>query len=429
MLDRLDGLPVKVLDYGKNTMECLEAISLSEIIIDAVFGTGFKGSVIDNIAGLFKAVNDNSHAAKKPAAIFALDMPSGADADTGSVEGACIKANFTVTFASPKTGQFTFPAAEYCGVIKTVNIGIPDEAFRKLREPVDLLEPEMIKAVLPPRSKNSNKGDFGRVFCLCGSMGMTGAAYLSAAAATRCGAGLITLGVPKAVYGVLASKLNEVMVYSFDDTTEGTLSPSGLDSILTFAEKSDSLLIGCGLSQNGETRSLIRAIISNLPKSYKGTVILDADGINAFEGHIDLLRTSYANIILTPHPGEMSRLNGKSIADIQASRLSNALNFAVENGVTLVLKGAYTVIATKDGRAWINPTGNPGMAKGGSGDLLAGMIASFAAQGMTPAHAACCGTFIHGRAGDRAAEKFSQYGMIPTDMLMEVPQIFRELSR
>ena len=247
--------------------------------------------------------------------------------------------------------------------------------------------------------------------------------------ALRCGAGLIMLGVPQPIYLPIASKLNECMVYPFDATAGGAIAYDCLDRILGMAKSATAVLIGCGLSRDDETQRLVRDIVANADSYPNIPIILDADGINAFEGHIDLLRTSKAELILTPHPGEMARLCGKTIAQIQERRLDTARDFAREIGVTLVLKGANTVVAAKDGRAFINPTGNPGMAKGGSGDILAGMIAAFVAQGISPEKSSCCGVYIHGSAGDRAAKKLSQYGMIPTDMLMEVPQIFREMSR
>jgi len=419
MFDRLRSLRPVIVDTSQ--MErCMSTIRGSEVIVDAVYGTGFHGTVKDTgVASLIAAVNDSK------AQVFALDMPSGANADTGEVIGGCIAADTTVTFGAPKTGQFLFPAAKLCGRVVTVGIGLPESAFTLCGAQVELLDTAMIANALPVRDKDSNKGNYGKVFCLCGSLGMAGAAYLSASGALRCGAGLVMLGVPQPVYLPVAAKLDECMVYPFEATQGGAFAYSSLERIRETAKYATVLLIGCGLSRDDETQRLIRDIVAeaNCP------IILDADGINAFKGHIDLLRTSKADLILTPHPGEMANLCGKTIARVQENRLDAARNFAKENSVTLVLKGANTVVAAKDGRAYINPTGNPGMAKGGSGDILAGMIAAFVAQGIAPEKAAACGAFIHGSAGDRAAAKLSQYGMIPTDMLMEVPQIFREMSR
>lgn len=417
--EKLSNLNPVVIDISQ-TERCFKFISQSEVIVDAVFGTGFHGAVSDEkLTSLFTAVNQSK------AQVFSLDMPSGASAETGKVEENCIKADYTITFGAPKLGQLEFPAAEFCGNLITVGIGMPESAYSIDGLNVELLDKDMIQNMIPERAKNSNKGSFGKVFCLCGSLGMAGAAYFAASGALRCGAGIVTLGVPDPIYQPTAAKLNECLIYPFDATESGSFSYSNLERIRKMAVKATVLLIGCGLSMNSETQRLVRDIISDA----KGTVILDADGINAFEGHIDLLRTSKAELILTPHPGEMSRICGKSIIEIQQERLKTARKFAKENGLTLVLKGANTIVAAKDGRAFVNPTGNPGMARGGSGDVLAGMTAAFAAQGFTPENAASCAVFIHGLAGDNCAQKFSQYGMLPSDMLLEVPQIFREMSR
>lgn len=419
MFERINSLRITVIDASQDE-RCAAAIMKSDIVVDAIYGTGFHGEVEDPVvAGLIDTVN------KSPATVFALDMPSGANADTGKASKSCVKADFTVTFGAPKTGQYLYPASNYCGKVVSVGIGMPESVYNSCESRVELLEKSMIADMLPRREKNSNKGTYGKVLCLCGSLGMAGAAYLAASGALRCGAGLVTLGVPQPVYLPIASKLNECMVYPLDATKGGAIAYSSLERISGLAKTATVMLIGCGLSRDEETQRVVWELVSKADCP----IILDADGINAFEGHINLLRTSKNELILTPHPGEMARLCGKSIDEIQHNRLEVAREFATENGVTLVLKGANTIVAAKDGRVFINPTGNPGMAKGGSGDILAGMIASFAAQKIAPEKAACCGVFIHGSAGDRAAEKLSKYGMIPTDMLMEVPQIFREMQR
>lgn len=419
MHERLLNLSPDIISASQTGL-CLNAIRSSDIIVDAVFGTGFHGAASGTPARFLE------EASKSGAVVFSLDMPSGANADSGEVPGTCVKADYTITFAAPKIGQYLFPAASYCGDVVTVNIGIPSAAFTIIKDsPARLLTAGYIEKALPKRKKDSNKGTYGRVYCLCGSLGMAGASYMSACAALRSGAGLVAAGVPRAIYLPIAAKAEEIMVYPLEETDSGTLSLSNLDFLIEESKKTKAMLIGCGLSQNAETAVLVRELV----KAAECTLILDADGINALNGHIDLLRESTSEIILTPHPGEMSRLCGREIAEIQRSRLETARGFAVEYGVTLVLKGANTVVAAKDGRAFINPTGNPGMAKGGSGDILAGMVSAFAAQRLAPEDAACCGVFIHGLAGDRCAQKLSQYGMVPTDILKEVPQIFREMSR
>jgi hydroxyethylthiazole kinase-like uncharacterized protein yjeF len=418
MYERLHGLPVEVLDYGRDRHRCTELIPQCGIIVDAVFGTGFRGSADDTLSELFRRINTSA------ARIFALDIPSGADADTGAVPGQCIRAEFTITFAAAKTGHFLSPACDFCGSVNVVNIGIPDEAFPDSGG-IELIDPAYCRSALPVRRRESNKGDYGRVLCLCGSLTMPGAAAMSSAAAARCGAGLVTLAVPKSIYAPLAAKTCEVMTVPLEETESGSVSLRARNKILELASRCTAVLIGCGLSHAPETCSLVRDLLGELDCA----VVLDADGINAVAGHINILRDSRAKLILTPHPGEMSRLCGLGIPEIQADRAGTARRFAGEYGVTLVLKGSGTIVAQPDGSAHINPTGNPGMARGGSGDILAGMIAGFAAQGIGPNEAACAAVYIHGLAGDRCAAKLSQYGMLPTDMLCEIPQIFREMSR
>ena len=418
MFDRLTGLNIAVMDYGRDPRRCAARIGASSVIVDAVFGTGFHGRVEGSLAELFERVNSQA------ATVFSLDMPSGADADTGEVAGACIRAAHTVTFAAAKTGHLIYPAAEMCGKITAVNIGIPDGAFADASS-AGLLDSDTIRGNLPVRARSANKGNFGRVLCLCGSLTMSGAAFMAASSAARCGAGIVTAGVPRSIHAILAGKLTEAMVTPLPETDDGSLSLSALGPIKEMARRATSAALGCGLSQNGETFMLVRELL----KVLTCPVVLDADGINAVAGHIHVLRESKAPLILTPHPGEMARLTGRSIAEIQSDRIRAAADFAQKNRVVLVLKGANTVIASPAGEIFINPTGNPGMARGGSGDILAGMIAGFAAQGIEPVRAACCGAYIHGLAGDRCAARLSEYGMLPTDMLMEIPQIFREMSR
>lgn len=417
MYQRLAGTRVQLCRYVENAVQCEPLFRHSAVLVDAVFGTGFHGEVEAEIAGLFDAM----HASGQP--IFALDMPSGANADSGFAAAHAIRATATITFAAAKAGQLKFPANRHCGKLWMVEIGIPQEGLP--HNATELLDRAFLERVLPVRDPESNKGSYGRLLCLCGSKRYPGAAYMSGTAAARCGAGLVTVGAPEVLWDILASRFSEVMILPLPQTDAGGLSLAALEEILQFAERCSCVLIGCGISPEEETASLVRELLPRL----HGTVVLDADGINACAGHIDVLRASQSDLVLTPHPGEMSRLCGKTVAEVQENREDCALSFARETGVTLVLKGAGTLIATPDGRLFQNNTGNPGLAKGGSGDVLAGMIAGLAAQGIEPALAACAAVHIHGLAADRCAEVSSQYAMLPTDLFQEIPQIFRALSR
>lgn len=417
MYRQLNGRNMLMYRYTDDPVRYKRLFSLSTLLVDAVFGTGFHGEVDAGIAGLFDAMN----ASGRP--VFALDMPSGANADSGFAAVHAIRATATITFAAVKAGQLEPPASSYCGKLWMVEIGIPDAGLPQ--DATELLDRMFLKRVLPVRDPESNKGSYGRLLCLCGSKRYPGAAYMSGTASARCGAGLVTVGAPEVLWDILASRFSEVMILPLPQTDAGGLSLEALDDILQFAERCSCVLIGCGITQESETASLVRELLPRL----QGTVVLDADGINACAGHIDVLRASQADLVLTPHPGEMSRLCGKTVAEVQADRENCAVSFARETGVTLVLKGAGTLIAAPDGRLFRNNSGNPGLAKGGSGDVLAGMVAGLAAQGIDPTLAACAAVHIHGLAADRCAEKSSQYAMLPTDLFMEIPQIFRDLSR
>lgn len=408
---------VAVLRYTEDPAQCGRSFTGSSMLVDAVFGTGFHGEVEGACAGLFDAMN----ASGRP--IFALDMPSGTNADTGEAAVHAVRAAATITFAAAKHGQLKAPAAAHCGRLLLAEIGIPDEGLPQ--DATELIDRALLERALPVRAADSNKGSYGHLLCLCGSRRYPGAAYMSGTAAARCGAGLVTVGAPEVLWSVLAARMSEVMVLPLPQTAAGGLSLAALDEILAFAEKCGCVLIGCGLSPESETAALVRELLLRL----RGTVVLDADGINACEGHIDVLRASRADLVLTPHPGEMGRLCGKTAAEVQADREGCATSFARENGVTLVLKGAGTLVAAPDGRLFRNNTGNPGLAKGGSGDVLAGMTAGLAAQGIDPVLAACAAVRIHGLAADRCAKKQSQYAMLPTDLFSEIPQIFCDLSR
>ena len=272
-----------------------------------------------------------------------------------------------------------------------------------------------ILRILPDRKPDSHKGNYGKVLLLCGSRGYTGAAALAAMGALRCGAGLVYLGVPESIYTIEASKLLEPVVFPLQEK-KGMLSAKAVDEITEKLSDMDAVLIGPGLGQSEGTFSAVKAVLDR----FTGTVVVDADGINVLAGHIDLLRGRTAPTILTPHLGEFRRIGGQACGD----RVSAAAKFAAENGVILILKGHETVIT--DGiDCYVNQTGNPGMAVGGSGDVLAGMIAALLGQGIAPLQAAACGAWLHGAAGDICEKEIGQYGMLPSDMLQVLPRLLK----
>ncbi len=278
-----------------------------------------------------------------------------------------------------------------------------------------------LPARLLHRSPDANKKDFGHVFILAGSVSYTGAACLCAQAAMRAGAGLVTLGVPESLYEVVVARVLEVMVVPLPQTNQRSLSEKAFKNIKKFLEKADTVLLGPGLSRHTQTQRLIRSVIT----CASSPMLLDADGLNALEGRVDLLRHVKNPIVLTPHPKEMSRLTGFSVKQIQENRKEVAKNFALRYNITLVLKGHRTVVADKEGKVYINETGNPGMATAGTGDVLCGIIAAFLAQGLSSYEAAKFGVYIHGLAADYAAKDKTQISLIASDIIDYLPIAFK----
>ena len=418
MFSRLNDTTVRVADVAEEPGFISGLLASADYIVDAVYGIGFRGSAPDEIAGLLRQANSAG------AIRLAVDIPSGAQCDTGAVEGECFQADYTVTFSTLKPAHLLYPAKAFCGQVTVAPVGIPGALIGEQAADFEVTDDDYVRGLFVPREENTNKGSFGTLLSVCGSRGMAGAAVLSASAALRCGVGLVNLALPASIYPIAASKLAEPVYTLLPDDGEG---PAGLGwTILEQAKKkATACLAGCGLGISARTVSLVQRLIAET----EIPLILDADGINAAAQNIDIVKTAKAPLILTPHPGEMARLMKTTAADVQANRLSYAKGFAKEYGVVLVLKGSGTIVAAPDGRVCFNPTGNPGMAKGGSGDVLAGMIASFAAQGAEPFYAAACGAYLHGLAGDLCARRLSQRAMLPGDMVEELPPLFLQFEK
>ena len=392
-----------------------------ELFVDAIFGTGLRRPVVGKIAAVIEDIN------RLPVPVIAVDLPSGLDADTGQPLGACVRADKTVTIGLPKRGLLLHPGAEFAGQLEVADIGFPKSVVDAQNIGVNWTTAQDAAFWLPPRPRASHKGSYGRVLVVAGSTGMTGAAALASEAALRIGAGIVTLAIPKSLNPILEVKLSEVMTLPLPETEAGSLAESAAEPILKFAEKTKSVMaIGPGLSQHPGTAALIHRLVH--AKSELG-IVIDADGLNAL-AQTNVARPptlvprarSNTDIVLTPHPGEMARLIGTTIPQIEADRIGTAQQFAQEWGVTLLLKGAPTVIAHADGSTWINATGNPGMATAGMGDVLTGIIAGLMAQGLSGERAAVLGSYLHGLAGDIAAEALGMHGLIASDVLNAVPQ-------
>jgi NAD(P)H-hydrate epimerase len=379
--------------------------------VDAIFGTGLNSDIKGYISDIIMFINS----LQKP--VVAVDIPSGINSDTGQICGEAVKSSVTVTFGYAKAGHYIYPGAEYSGRVETVDIGIPPIIAGKIAPKQYLLDDRTVSSYLKPRAGDSHKGTAGHLFIVAGSPGKTGAAAMTAMAAMRSGAGLVTVGVPKSLNPAIEPMILEAMTCPLPENTEGFLSELSFDAIIHNLVGKKCLAIGPGLGTDSSTKKLVTKLLrsSHLP------VILDADALNLLAGETRLLKKLGIPVILTPHPGEMSRLTGKKISEIQEGRIACAREFAVEFNLHLVLKGAGTVIAHPDGSLFINPTGNSGMASGGMGDILTGIIAGFVAQGYPAEEAARIAVYLHGTAGDRLAESMGPFGFLASDILNSIP--------
>ena len=387
-----------------------------QVVIDAVFGVGLSREIAPD--SKYAAAVDLINACR--GTVIAADIASGVEADTGRVLGRAVRADRTVTFSLPKVGQFAGDGALLSGKVTVHDIGIPAALVREVPCPVQTVERDFAAAALPPRKRDGHKGDFGKVLVVGGAVGYTGAPYLTASAAVRSGCGLVYLGVPECIWQVEAAKCVSAMPFPLEDR-RGGLSRRALPELLERLEGCDVLALGPGLGRREETARLALDLLEKTEKP----VVLDADGINALEGHIDILDSRRGRItILTPHGGEFARIGGNAAGDpVGAARA-----FAREHGCILVLKGHRTVTAGPEGNVLVNTTGNSGLAKGGSGDVLTGLTASLLAQGASPVLAAAGAVWIHGRAGDLAAEALTAYCVTPEDVIAAFPRVFLELQ-
>jgi NAD(P)H-hydrate epimerase len=350
-------------------------------------------------------------------------MASGVSSDTGQVMGIAIEADATVTFGAPKRGHLLHPGARHTGKLYVADIGFPRSMFENLK--CNLLMSEEMSTLIPERPPYSHKGDYGHVLLIAGSRGKTGAALMAANAALRTGAGLVTIGIPEHLVGSFQSSVAEEMLLPLPDTGKGALSYKALPEILDFiSSNADVLALGPGLGQAEETSRLVRELLLRSA----APMVIDADALNALDGHTALLKKTKAPAIITPHPGEFSRLSGLGIGQIESNRIEAAYSFSQETGSYLILKGSPTVIAEPDGRVFINSTGNPGMAKAGTGDVLTGMTGGLLGQGLSPLEASLLGVFLHGMAGDISAAEVGERSLLSSDIIEAIPMAYEELE-
>ncbi len=404
-------IPLRAIENISQMPQNLEA----DFIIDAVFGTGFSGVP----RGLSKDLIDYINNQDVP--VIAVDCPSGLDVDTGRHEGSVVKAMYTFSLAAPKIGLYYSPGRELAGQIEVIPIGIPDDIFAKFDLKENLITPEEVGALLPQRKPDGHKGDFGKLFILAGSTGLTGAATLAAMASARTGLGLVTVGCPKTLNPILEVKLTEPMTYPLPDVAKkGFLALRGLGEIKREISQRDAVVIGPGIGRHRETIELVQRLVVQIDKP----AIVDADGLFAFAKFRKPLEEPHGPLVLTPHPGEFSRLIEEKIPDNIQEIFGLVRKYAQKYRAVIVLKGSPTIVVDTDGRLYLNPTGNDGMATGGTGDVLSGMIGSFLAQGLSPLDSAVAAVYIHGLAGDLAAEEMGRRCLIAGDLLEYLPEAF-----
>jgi NAD(P)H-hydrate epimerase len=417
LLGRLGMTVVEISDEQSWELHFSE-ISQCTLIVDAIFGTGLKTA----LGGMMETVVADVNASSIP--IVSIDLPSGLSADTAHVIGDCIDASMTVTLAAPKLPLVLPPGEEHAGDVVIADIGIPLEVIDGVEgRHIELLTPEQLRDLVEPRAADSHKGDFGRVTIVSGSRGKTGAAYMSGMAALRSGAGLVTIATPASVLPIVASMAPEYMTEPLSESVEGMVAAKAIDRLLALDH--DVIACGPGIGRGPGVAEFVRVLLD------RATVplVLDADAITVLADDPGrLVGREERDVIITPHPGEMARLIGAEIDEVQANRIDVASDFATTHRVYVVLKGHRTVIATPEGHVYINPTGNPGMATGGTGDVLTGMIAAWLAQ-LLDAEAACrLAVFLHGAAGDLAEGDEGQVGMVATDVIARLGSALHRLT-
>jgi NAD(P)H-hydrate epimerase len=415
IFQRMKGEVISV-PSSKDYQKVKKELERFDLLIDAIFGTGLDAEV----RGYYREVIDHLNTLQKP--IVAIDIPSGLDANSGKPLGTAIRASLTVTFGLPKIGHLIPPGPEYVGEVKVIDIGYPKKLVEEEKIQAHLLDEEEIKTWLSiPRRPNTHKGDYGHLLVIAGSVGKTGAAAMACEAALRMGAGLVTLAIPKSLNSIMEMKLTEVMTEPLPETPKQTLSLRAFSSIVRLCENKKAVIMGPGVGTFKETQSLMLKLL----KALDIPVILDADGLTALSGQSKVLPISNRSLILTPHPGEMARLIRSSPKEVQDDRIGISRSFSQSNHLYLVLKGHRTLIATPKGEVFINPTGNAGMASGGTGDVLAGMIGGLICQGFDILQSLQVSVYLHGLAGDLMARELGEKSLIATDIIQKIPALLQ----
>jgi hydroxyethylthiazole kinase-like uncharacterized protein yjeF len=414
----MGGELVEVVSQG-DLAGIKKEFSKASLMVDAIFGTGLHSEIKGLLKDIISFVNT------LPQSVMAVDIPSGLDATTGKVLGDAMKADLTATFGLTKIGQVIEPGVGYVGRLEVIDIGIPRHLIAEAAIKTYLIGPdELAMGLLEPRPVQSHKGDYGHLFVLAGSPGKTGAAAMVCSGALRIGTGLVTLGIPASLNPILEAKLTEAMTAPLPDAGSGYLVADAWGTIQQLMPEKTAIALGPGISVDAEVQELVWKLIpeTTLP------LVIDADGITALASRSEILKRGKGSMILTPHPGEMARLAGITAEEVQADRIGVAKSCAASYNAIVVLKGNRTVITTPDQEVYINPTGNPGMASGGTGDILTGMIGGLLAQGLSPLEAAKWGVFLHGLAGDMAAHEIGEIPLIAGDIIEYLPDALAEVK-
>lgn len=402
-----------------------EALAGAELVVDALLGTGRARPIEGDLAEVMRRLAE-ARASRLPPRLLAVDLPTGLDADTGAVDPHCVPADHTVTFAFSKIGLHVLPGSAYTGRVEVVDIGIPQDLAANVA--TELMDSRLARGLLPDRPLDGHKGTFGSALVVAGSPQYVGAAYLSCMGALRVGPGIVTLACAKSIHPILASKLTETTFEPLTDY-DGIISGAEVNEVLRALDNGyEALLAGPGLGQGGYQQAFMKSLIPGLSADTLRAVVIDADGLNNL-AKIDGWHASLKlPAVITPHPGELSRLSGLPTAAIQADRLAVAKKYAAEWNVTLVLKGANTVVAAPDGRARLSPFANPALASGGTGDVLAGAITGLIAQGLDPFDAATLAVHLHARAAENVSREIGNAGALASDLLPELPRVIKDLK-
>ena len=390
------------------------------VVVDGVLGTGLKGSARGPAAGAIRLIN----AMAWNTIVVAIDVPSGLDADTGEAPGEAVRADVTATMGLPKRGLLMPPAVNHVGAVEVVDLGVSQEAMDELECDLELITPFDLRPLFPPRIRDAHKGSFGHLLLIGGAAGYSGAVAMAVAAALRSGVGLVSALVPRCVSGTIASVMPEAMVHAGTDTDTGSLMAASLDMWRARANEFTALAVGPGLTRHQESAALVRALL----RECRVPLLLDADALNVLEGSAADISKAACPVIITPHPGEMGRLLGCDTSAIQADRLGAIRRAAELTHATVTLKGAGTLVTRQGEPVHVNMTGNPGMATGGAGDVLSGLLAGLLAQGLAPLDAARAAVYLHGHAGDDAARLKSQHGITAGDLIDNLSYAFQTLT-